>query len=75
MSTEKEVVDKIAYITMQFPVPSETFASNDIDALSKCGFIVDIYDLKANHKSGVVNNVHSNQVGNSINISYVGIGF
>ncbi len=50
MSTKKEVVDKIAYITMQFPVPSETFASNDIDALSKYGCVVDVYGLRAKHK-------------------------
>lgn len=41
---------KIAYITVQFPTPSETFASNDVNALKRMGHIVDIYSLRPKHK-------------------------
>ncbi|RYA23176.1 hypothetical protein CRU96_09355 [Malaciobacter halophilus] len=41
---------KISYITMQFPVPSETFASLDVNALLKLGNKIDIYCLRPKHK-------------------------
>ena len=41
---------KVSYITMQFPVPSETFASNDVNALLKLGNKIDIYCLRPRHK-------------------------
>lgn len=37
---------KIAYVTMQFPVPSETFASRDIAALESMGHTVSVYALR-----------------------------
>jgi glycosyltransferase involved in cell wall biosynthesis len=40
---------KIAYITMQFPVPSETFASLDVNELLKYN-TVDVYCLRPKHK-------------------------
>lgn len=42
---------KISYITMQFPVPSETFASNDIKSLQSLGVDVSLYSLKSKDKS------------------------
>lgn len=41
---------KISYITMQFPVPSETFASNDVNTLKLLGVDVDVYTMKTKHK-------------------------
>ena len=49
-SREKvRVVLKVAYITMQFPVPSETFATNDVRALRSLGIHIDIYGLRSIH--------------------------
>ncbi|MFP3454194.1 hypothetical protein R0K30_21550, partial [Bacillus sp. SIMBA_154] len=36
----------VAYITMQFNAPSETFARSDVRALSKLGADVSVYSLK-----------------------------
>ncbi|QKF81108.1 glycosyltransferase family 4 protein [Halarcobacter ebronensis] len=41
---------KISYISMQFPVPSETFASLDVNALLKLGNKIDVYCLRPKHK-------------------------
>ena len=41
---------KIAYITMGFPVPTETFASIDIKAVKERGNKVNVYSLKPKHK-------------------------
>lgn len=41
---------KISYITMQFPVPSETFASQDINVLLDLGNVVDVYCLRPKSK-------------------------
>lgn len=41
---------RIAYITMQFPAPSETFTSNDVYTLNKLGNDVSVYSLKSKHK-------------------------
>lgn len=38
---------KISYVTMQFPAPSETFASNDILTLKQLGNEVSVYSMKA----------------------------
>ena len=40
---------KISYITMQFPAPSETFASSDIQSLNKLNPEVSVYSLKSKH--------------------------
>lgn len=40
----------ISYITMQFPVPSETFLSLDVEALRKQGHEVSVYGLRPKHK-------------------------
>lgn len=40
---------KVAYVTMQFPVPSETFASLDVKALQNLGSTVDIYAMRPKH--------------------------
>lgn len=40
---------KISYITMQFPAPSETFASSDVLNLNKLNSNVTIYSLKSKH--------------------------
>lgn len=37
---------KVAYITMQFPVPSETFASWDVESLRKQGCEVSVYCMR-----------------------------
>lgn len=42
---------KIAYVLMQFPVPSETFASTDISTLLRQGVNVEVFSLKAKHKN------------------------
>lgn len=42
---------KIAYITMQFPVPSETFASSDVNALIALGYEVSVYSLRFRHQN------------------------
>ncbi len=36
---------------MQFPVPSETFASNDVKTLKSLGIDIDVYSLKARYKN------------------------
>ncbi len=41
---------KIAYITMQFPVPSETFASLDVNALLNLNNKIYVYCLRPQHK-------------------------
>lgn len=41
---------KIAYITMGFPVPTETFASIDIKAVMDKGNKVNVYSLRPKHK-------------------------
>jgi len=41
---------RISYVTMQFPAPSETFASSDLKALSELNVNVDIYSLKNKHQ-------------------------
>ena len=40
----------IAYVTMQFPVPSETFSSQDVEALRRQGHSVVVYGLRPRHK-------------------------
>jgi len=42
---------KIAYVTMQFPVPSETFASLDVNTLIKMGNEVTVFALRTPHKN------------------------
>lgn len=40
----------VAYVTMQFPVPSETFSSQDINALISQGNSLVVYGLRPRHK-------------------------
>lgn len=40
----------IAYITMQFPAPSETFAATDVKALKRQGVEVSVISMKPEHK-------------------------
>ncbi len=40
---------KISYITMQFPAPSETFASSDVKSLNKLNPELSVYSLKSKH--------------------------
>lgn len=40
---------KIAYVTMQFPAPSETFASSDVRALVERGDAVTVFALRPAH--------------------------
>lgn len=40
---------KISYITMQFPVPSETFASLDVESLRQQGQVVSVYGMRPRH--------------------------
>lgn len=40
---------KVAYVTMQFPAPSETFASSDVRVLKEMGLDVSVYALRAAH--------------------------
>lgn len=42
---------KISYVTMQFPVPSETFASLDVEVIKDKGHDVKVYCLRPKHKS------------------------
>ncbi|HJE03302.1 MAG TPA: glycosyltransferase [Aliarcobacter thereius] len=53
---------KISYITMQFPVPSETFASLDVNALLDLGNKIDVYSLRPQHKeyNQLMNQRHKN---------------
>ena len=39
----------VAYITMQFPVPSETFACNDVRVLTEKGVTVAVHALRGRH--------------------------
>lgn len=41
----------VSYIMMQFPSPSETFASNDVKELCKLGINVNVFSLKPSHKN------------------------
>ncbi len=41
---------KIAYITMQFPAPSETFTSNDVRILKDLDNDISVFSLKSKHK-------------------------
>jgi len=41
---------KIAYVTMQYPVPSETFAVIEVNELKRRGFDVDIYGMRFKHR-------------------------
>lgn len=41
---------KVAYVTMQFPVPSETFSSQDVEALRRQGHSVVVYGLRTRHR-------------------------
>lgn len=41
---------KITYVTMQFPVPSETFSSQDVEALRRKGYEITVYGLRTAHK-------------------------
>ncbi len=41
---------KIAYICMQFPAPSETFASHDVRTLEKLGAEVSVYCMRGPHE-------------------------
>lgn len=40
---------RIAYITMQFPAPAETFAALDIRTLSELGHNVSVYSMRPKH--------------------------
>lgn len=40
---------KIAYVTMQFPVPSETFASLDVESLREQGQVLSVYCMRPRH--------------------------
>jgi colanic acid/amylovoran biosynthesis glycosyltransferase len=40
---------KVAYVTMQFPQPSETFASNEVRLLSRRGIEITVYGLRREH--------------------------
>src|SRR4051812_17481142 len=40
---------RIAYILMQFPAPSETFASLDVRTLKEFGHHVEVFTLRAPH--------------------------
>lgn len=40
---------KICYVTMQFPVPSETFLSLDVEALRSQGHDISVYALRPTH--------------------------
>lgn len=41
---------KVAYVTMRFPLPSETFACNDIQALISMGHEVEVFCLREKYK-------------------------
>ena len=40
----------VAYVTMQFPVPSETFACNDVRVLTEKGVAVSVHALRGRHE-------------------------
>lgn len=42
---------KVSYVTMQFPVPSETFASLDVESLRKQGCEVSVYCMRPKHRA------------------------
>ena len=42
---------KISILTMGFPVPSETFASVDINSLASAGYTINVHCLLPKHKS------------------------
>jgi glycosyltransferase involved in cell wall biosynthesis len=66
---------RIAYVTMQFPAPSETFASQDVRALLRLGAHVEVFALRppaARHASMVAERslegttIHSVSVGRAL---------
>ena len=42
---------KISYVTMGFPAPTETFASNDVKAVQNKGNTVNVYSLRLKQKN------------------------
>lgn len=42
---------KISYITINFPLPSETFASNDVKVLRDIEVDISVYSLKNRDKN------------------------
>jgi colanic acid/amylovoran biosynthesis glycosyltransferase len=41
---------RVAYVTMQFPVPSETFAANDIRQHTRTGIEIEVFGLRPPHR-------------------------
>ena len=41
---------RVAYVTMRFPAPSETFAGTDVSVLRAAGVAVDVYCLRGAHE-------------------------
>ena len=65
---------KISYVTMQFPVPSETFASLDVNALISQGHEVFIHCLRFKHvdyKSMMASRNHSEEYVDHISLMSV----
>lgn len=48
-SSENKSNLDVAYVTMQFPVPSETFACNDVRVLTERGVAVTVHALRGRH--------------------------
>ncbi|MEX2541120.1 MAG: glycosyltransferase [Trueperaceae bacterium] len=42
---------RVCYVTMQFPAPSETFASNDVRELTRLGVRISVHGLLPEHRS------------------------
>ena len=41
---------RVAYVTMQFPVPSETFAGTDVRVLREAGVEVEVFSMRPAHR-------------------------
>lgn len=41
---------KVAYVTVQFPVPSETFATHEVRVLSSQGVVISVHGLRPEHR-------------------------
>jgi colanic acid/amylovoran biosynthesis glycosyltransferase len=49
VEAREPTVSNVAYVTMQFPEPSETFASNEVRMLSELGITIDVHGLRQRH--------------------------
>ena len=62
---------KAAYITSQFPEPSETFATNEVRMLSRCGVSISVHALRPPHRDA--NRLARERAVGNIRVTYNGV--